>query len=359
MSQLRYMVIGAGALGRHHARIAAGLEGVRLVAVAEPNEQQGREIAQQHGATWVADYRQMLDRVDAVSVVVPTFLHRQVACECLSAGVPSLVEKPLAGTLAEGREIAAAALAHGAPLQVGHIERFNPAFRETAARVRSPKYIRAERFSPYAFRSMDIGAVHDLMIHDIDLVLTLAGGAVTQVVAFGVCVLGGHEDSVNARLHFNNGCIADLTANRVCPTFRRHLHVWSADGCVDADLHTREVTHYRPSRRLMGGDLPYDLAQQPEADIAALKAAVFGEFIQIDTPQLAERDQLTDEIESFVQAIRSGTTPQVDGSAGLAAVAVAERIVEAVRQHRWNGNGAGAVGPHVGPTHQPPARRAA
>jgi predicted dehydrogenase len=359
MSQLRYMVIGVGALGRHHARIAAGMDGVELVAVAEPNEQQGRAVAEQHGATWIADYRQMLDRVDAVSVVVPTFLHRAVTCDCLAAGVPTLVEKPLAGSIADSRAIVAAADTQQTLLQVGHIERFNPAFRETLARVNSPKYLRAERFSPYAFRSTDIGAVHDLMIHDIDLVLTLAGSEVTDVEAFGVCVLGGYEDSVNARLHFANGCIADLTANRVCPTFRRHLHVWSADGCVDANLHTREVTHYRPSSRLLAGELPYELAQQPGADIAQLKAAVFGEFIEVETPPLAERDQLTDEITSFVESIRTGRRPEVDGAAGLAAVEIAEQVVEAVRQHRWNGRSPGAVGPHVGPTHRLPQRRAA
>jgi predicted dehydrogenase len=359
MNQLRYMVVGVGALGRHHARIAAGLEGVELLAVADPHEPQGRAVAEQHGATWVADYRQMLDRVDAVSVVVPTFLHRQVTCACLAAGVPTLVEKPLAGNIDDGRAILAAARRQQTLLQVGHIERFNPAFRETRSRVSSPKYIRAERFSPYAFRSMDIGAVHDLMIHDIDLVLTLAGGAVTDVEAFGVCVLGGHEDSVNARLHFANGCIADLTANRVCPTFRRHLHVWSADGCVDANLHTREVAHYRPSSRLLAGELPYELAQQRGADIAQLKEAVFGEFIEVETPTLVERDQLTDEIASFVESIRTGSLPVVDGEAGLAAVEVAERIVEAVRDHRWNGGSSGAVGPHIGPTQPVPQRRAA
>lgn len=352
---LRYMVIGVGALGRHHARIANNIDGVNLVAVADPNEQQGRGVAAEHGAEWVADYRRMLDLVDAVSIVVPTFLHRKVACDCLSAGVATLVEKPLAGNIADGKAILAAA-GHTL-LQIGHIERFNPAYRETIARVRSPKYIRTERFSPYAFRSTDIGAVHDLMIHDIDLVLTLANAAATRVEAFGVCLLGGHEDTVNARLTFANGCIADLTANRVCPTFRRHLHVWSADGCVDADLQTREVTHYRPSARLLSGDLPYELAQQPGADIPALKEAVFGEFIEVEKPTLAATDQLTDELTSFVHAVRTQSQPLVDGQAGLAALAVAEQISAAVQSHRWNGTSHGAIGPHIGPT-QPLTRAA-
>lgn len=350
MNRLRYMVIGVGALGRHHARIAASLEGVDLVAVADPNEEQGRAVACEHSAEWVADYRDKLGEVDAASVVVPTFLHRRVACDLLAAEVPVLVEKPLAGNVADGRAIVAAAQERGTLLQVGHIERFNPAFRETSSRVTSPKYIRAERFSPYAFRSTDIGAVHDLMIHDIDLVLTLVGADVTRVEALGVCILGGHEDCVTARLTFADGCIADLTANRVCPDFRRHLHVWSAEGCLDADLHAGKVTHFRPSGRLLSGELPYELAQQPAANMAALKASVFGAFIEVDQPVPAEADQLTDELAAFVRAVRGGEPLVVDGAAGLAALEVAERIVECVNGHCWNGTDQGPIGPHLGPT---------
>lgn len=357
MSPLRYMVIGVGALGRHHARIANSLDGVNLVAVADPNEQQGRAVAKDHDATWVADYRQMLGDVDAVSIVVPTFLHRQVACDCLAAGVATLVEKPLAGTLADGQQILVSAAAHRSLLQVGHIERFNPTFIELQNRATAPKYIRAERFSPYPFRSTDIGVVHDLMIHDVDLVLTLVESPVVSVEAFGICVLGGHEDTVNARVRFVNGCIADLVANRVCPTARRHLHVWSSDGCVDADLNTRELTHYRPSQQLLSGQLPYELAQFPEADIPALKEAVFGQFIAVESPTLAATDQLTDELEAFVHAIRTGGEPAVDGKAGLAALDVATRIVSAVDAHRWNGTGHGPIGPHVGAT-RPSAKAA-
>ena len=357
MSDLRYLVVGVGALGRHHARIAAGLDGVQLVAVVDPNEAQGRAVAEEHGAKWSADYREILNDVDAASVVVPTFLHREVACDFLAAGVPVLVEKPLAGNLADGEAIVAASEEQGTVLQVGHIERFNPAFGELTSRVTGPKYVRAERFSPYAFRSMDVGAVHDLMIHDIDLVLSLVDDRVTHVEALGVCVLGGHEDSVTARLTFAGGCIADLTANRVCPSFRRHLHVWSAGGCVDADLHTRTVTHYRPSPRLLGGELPYELARQPDADVPALKEAVFGEYIEIDQPVLAETDQLTDELAAFVESVRSGRPPVVDGAAGLAALEVAERIRECVQSHQWNGTGHGPIGPHIGPT--TPSRKAA
>ncbi len=357
MKPLRYLVVGVGALGRHHARIAQSLDGVELVAVAEPDSKQGKMVADDLGTRWVGDYRQVIDSVDAASIVVPTTLHRRITAEFIDRGIAVLVEKPLARNAQEGRALVAAAESTGTSLQVGHIERFNPAFQELAARVTAPKYMRAERFSPYAFRSMDISAVHDLMIHDIDLVLTLASSPVVAVDAFGMCVLGGHTDVVQARLKFANGCVADLAANRVNPDFRRTLQVWSAGGCVTADLQTREVTHHRPSDRLLRGDLPHTLALQPGADIPALKAAVFGEFIETETPAIEDCDQLTAEIGHFVECVRTGRTPRIDGRAGLAALEVAEQITDCVASHAWNGDAAGPIGPHVG--HTAPVSKAA
>ncbi|MGD9854674.1 MAG: Gfo/Idh/MocA family oxidoreductase [Planctomycetaceae bacterium] len=349
MKPIRYLVVGVGALGRHHARIAAGLEGVELVAVADPRSAQGKAVADDLGVRWVSDFRTVIDSVDAASIAVPTTLHRRITAEFIDRGIAVLVEKPLARNVHEGRALVTAAQSTGAILQVGHIERFNPAFREMAARVTAPKYIRAERLSPYAFRSLDISAVHDLMIHDIDLVLTLAASPVVSVEAFGACLLGGQADAVQARLWFAGGCIADLTANRVNPDFRRSLQVWSAAGCVTADLHTREVTHHRPSARLLGGDLPYTLALQPGADIPALKAAVFGDFIETEHPQVEECDQLTAEISHFVDCVRNRRTPLVDGRAGLTALEVAERITECMASHTWNGEDPGPIGPHILP----------
>lgn len=357
MKPIRYLVVGVGALGRHHARIAADLDGVELVAVADPNSAQGTRIADDLRTRWVSDFRSVLDSVDAASIVVPTTLHRRIAADFIDRGIPVLVEKPLAHNVHEGRALVAAAEGTGSILQVGHIERFNPAFQQLAARVTAPKYIRAERLSPYAFRSMDISAVHDLMIHDIDLVLTLAASPVVSVEAFGVCILGGHADAVQARLRFANGCIADLVANRVNPEFRRRMQVWSVEGCVTADLHKREVIHYRPSRRLLGGDLPHALALEPGANIPALKEAVFGEFIETETPPIEDCDQLTAEIGHFIECIRSGRTPRVDGRAGLAALEVAEQITDRVAAHAWNNDGAEPVGPHLLPV--PPMSRAA
>src|SRR5262245_44022029 len=208
---LRLAVIGVGALGRHHARILSKMDGVKLVAVADPRPQQAQAVAESCGCDWTTDYRTLFGRIDAASIVVPTSLHRTVAAELLQRTIPVLVEKPLAPTVEDGQILVRLAAEHRVPLQVGHIERFNPAFQQLASACGSPRYIRAERFSPYAFRSMDIGAVLDLMIHDIDLTLSLVRSPLVDIQAFGLCLVGGHEDCVQARLTFANGCIADLT----------------------------------------------------------------------------------------------------------------------------------------------------
>ncbi len=351
MDALRLAVIGVGALGRHHARILSNMDGVRLAAVADPNETQAQSVAESCGCEWTADYRTLTGRVDAVSIVVPTFLHRAVATDFLQSGIPVLVEKPLAANVTDGRAIVDLADQRGVALQVGHIERFNPAFERLSEFGGAPKYIRAERLSPYAFRSMDIGAVHDLMIHDLDLVLTLAKSEIVRTEAFGACLVGGHEDCVQARLTFANGCIADLTANRVCPTARRSLQMWTDAGCVTADLHQRQLTEFRPGDALRTGALPFDLAQQTGADIASLKSQMFERFFQVTETSGSDADALTAELSSFVAAVRSGTSPVVDGHQALAALQAAAGVLDAVARHAWDGSPSGRIGPHAHAIH--------
>jgi len=356
MPPLKLAVIGVGALGRHHARILSHMDGVDLVAVADPRTEQARSVAEGCECEWTHDYRELFDRVDAASIVVQTSLHAAIASDFLCRGIPVIVEKPLATNVADGRALLEAADEQGVALQVGHIERFNPAFRLLAERTGRPKYIRAERLSPYAFRSMDIGAVHDLMIHDIDLVLSLVDATLIRVEAFGTCIVGGNEDCVQARLKFENGCIADLTANRVCPTARRKLQVWSETGCIDADLQTRHVTAFEPSKVLQAGILPFELARQPGADIEALKKSMFERFITVTELDGSDDDALTAELSSFVSAVRHGTPPIVDGRAGVAALRVAEQILDNVRTHAWDGPNGQRIGPHAHDLHE---RRAA
>jgi predicted dehydrogenase len=287
--------------------------------------------------------------VDAVSIAVPTEVHHHVALEFLERGIATLVEKPLASTAGQAAEIVDAANRAGATLQVGHIERFNPAFQEARVLVRNPKYIRSERISPYAFRSTDIGVVLDMMIHDIDLVLDLANAPLEGVEAFGISVLGENEDCAQARLTFTNGCIADLAANRVSPTTRRAMQVWSETGCVNLDFGSREVIHYAPSDRLLNGRSVLEQARKPAADIDQLKAAIFTEYVRVEHPQVSAADALTAELSSFVECVGGGKQPLVDGRAALAAMRAAERVLQSIAAHRWNGAAAGPVGPFVMP----------
>ena len=357
-ARLRLAVIGVGALGRHHARLLADMDDVDLVGVADPNPEQGARIADAHGTTWFADYRTLLDRhdVNGVSIVVPTSLHRRIAEDCLRRGVPVLVEKPITPSVEDGESLCRLAEEQQLPLQVGHIERFNPGFAELAERTEAPKYMRAERLAPYSFRSTDVSVVFDLMIHDIDLALALNASPVRSVEAFGMCVFGGHADVVQARLRFDDGCIADFTASRVSPDVRRSLQVWSEAGCWTADLQEQSLCGYGPGPALSGGSWPCDLGLAPGADVAALKERVFTDFLAQQQPAVESRNALQDELRDFIRAIRTGVPPRVDGRAGVAAVQLAAQVAASVDAHEWDGRGDGRIGPFAHPLHQPMRR---
>lgn len=343
---LRMAVVGTGALGQHHARILSQLPGVDLVAVSDTRPEIGRAVAEKCETLYVKDYRNLFGEVDAVSIVVPTFAHYPVASEFLKRGIPVLLEKPLALDTDEGRILVKLAQNHEALLQVGHIERFNAATIAARPLCRDPKYIRCERLSNYPFRSMDIGVVHDLMIHDIDLVLSLVDAPLERVEAFGIGMMGGgHEDAVQARLHFESGCIADLSASRISPVTCRTMQVWNATGCVNIDFSKPEVVHLAPGASLQNGPSPVEMAQQPGADVNSLKQKVFGEFIKVETLPVQGHDNLTQELSQFVHCVKRGDQPWVDGQQALQAMIVAGRVLDGVARHQWEGHAAGPVGP--------------
>jgi len=345
MKKLRMAVVGVGALGRHHARILSELESVDLVAVADTRPEIGRDIAERCRTRWVADYHDILGEVDAVSIVVPTCEHLSVAADFLQRGLPVLLEKPLALNVEQGRILVKLAESRQTILQVGHIERFNAATQAAWPLVHAPKYIRAERWSSYPFRSMDIGVVHDLMIHDIDLVLQMVNAPLRRVEAFGIGIMGAHEDAVQARLFFENGCIADLSASRINPSPRRAMQVWSADGCVSIDFSNGEVIAYNHSDLLRYGTSPVERARQPGADIEQLKRDVFGTFIKLHRPVVEPQDALTAELRSFIDCVVEKKTPLVDGAQALQAMMVAGEVLDSVAAHQWDGHAAGAIGP--------------
>jgi predicted dehydrogenase len=350
MTKLRVAVVGVGALGRHHARILGELPGVALAAVADPHAGRGQAVAASCRTEWIADYRMLFDRVDAVSVVVPTSAHLEVASHFLQRGIPVLVEKPLAGRIRDAQALVRLADEHDALLQVGHVERFNPAWQAGAPFAANPKYIRAERTSPYTFRSTDIGVIFDLMIHEIDLLLSLVDSPVRRIEAFGIGVMGGgHEDAAQARITFDNGCVADLAASRICPAVNRSWQVWSAQGCVTIDLHRREVSRLTPSDALRSGVSPWDMARQPGADIEQLKKDVFGRFVKVEAIPVPEGDALTAELAEFVECVTHGRQPRVNGVQAAKAVALADEILSRVKTHSWDGRAGGAIGPYPVP----------
>ncbi len=344
MSRLRVGVVGVGHLGRHHARVIAGLEGVELVAVADSRIEQARAVAEPLGATPLTDYRQLLDRVDAVSVAVPTTLHREVAGAFLERGIPTLVEKPLASSLAEARELVSLADSKNTLLQVGHIERFNPVLSALEnGRIR-PRYIAAERLSTYTFRSTDIGVVLDLMIHDLDLILALVDAPVAAVSALGVSVFGGHEDVANARIWFENGVVADVTASRASMQATRKMRLWGPEGYLTLDFASKRSTTVRPSDRLRRGLL--DLEGVDLSQPSAVKEHLFGKMLRVDQSQCEGREPLALELEDFVRSIRTGTRPKVNGHDALRAVALADQILQGIETHHWDGVDEGPTGPH-------------
>ena len=333
MTALRAAVVGVGHLGRHHARILKSLAGVELVGVVDSSPDRGREIAKDLGVPAFTSHREILDRVDAVTVAVPTIHHLAVARDFLERGIATLVEKPLAKSIEEGEELVALARKRKAPLQVGHVERFNPAVRAVEGKLGKPRFIEAHRLSPFKFRSTDIDVVMDLMIHDLDLVLHFAQSPLKRVDAVGVSLLFGPEDLSNARLEFENGCVANLTASRISDKSMRKIRVFSENVYASIDTMEKSVRLYRTTRELAKAlaSLPAD--KEPSlADLAGIPR----EFYSIEEMDLPDEEPLAAELKAFVDAARNRTEPPVPGEDGVRAMKAAEQVVAEMRTHRWS-----------------------
>jgi predicted dehydrogenase len=342
--RLRVAVVGVGHLGKEHARILAGLPDVELVGVADANFELAQTIAQRLGTKALHEFQPLIHLIDAACIVTPTTTHAAVAAEFLRHGIPLLVEKPLAASLTDADVLVQLAERHSAVLQVGHIERFNPAFEELERRPLQPKWIRVQRLGPFTGRSTDIGVVLDLMIHDLDLILALAKAPVRSVEALGLSVFGGHEDVANARLHFTNGCVADVTASRVSPVAQRTMQVWAPEGYVEADFAQRKLTLMQPSAAVRQHGL--HPARLDAATRSRLRDELFTRHLETAAIDGQAQDQLTCELTHFLDCVRTGHRPRVTGADARNAIAVAERILFAMQHHSWDGNTAGPKGPH-------------
>ncbi len=298
---IRVGVVGLGAFGRHHARHYAAQTGARLVAVSDPDRARTEPVAKDTGASVSADHRDLIGKVDAVSVTAPATFHHTIARDFIDAGVHVFIEKPIAVDSVSAEDLVRRADERGVILQVGHIERFSPAVDELSLRLTNPRRIAAIRQTPWHGRSTDVDVVLDLMIHDIDLVLTLAGAAVASVTAEGTAGVSGLTDEAEAWITFANGAIATLSTSRVASASMRRLTITEPGVQYVADL------------------------AGPTLSVARRASHAVAEMIP-----LAPRDNLGAEISAFLHSVATGSPPRVDGRAGVAALAIAERIQTAI-----------------------------
>jgi len=305
VGHLRVAVIGVGHLGRHHARILASLPGVELAAVVDTNRPRADEIAASSRTRALYDYRDVFGHVDAVTIAVPTELHAEIGTAFLRAGIPALVEKPLARTIAEADALIQAAARASATLAVGHTERFNPAVAAARPLLSGPRFIEVHRLGTFPERSLDIDVVFDLMIHDLDVVLSLVQSEVDSIEAVGVPVLTGRVDIANARVRFADGCIANLTASRISRDRVRKIRFFQPATYLSIDYAAQKVEMWR----LVAGNGAVPSIQGGDVDVTN-----------------AEPLQL--ELADFVDAIGSKRPPLVTGVDGRRALALAQRITD-------------------------------
>jgi predicted dehydrogenase len=304
---LRIAVIGVGHLGRHHARILSGLTGVQLAGVVDRNWPRAQEIAQAHGTTPYADVSALPEEIDAVTIAAPTEVHRALARPFLERGVSVLVEKPIARTLEEADDLLSAAAVSGATLAVGHTERHNPAVAAALSLVDRPGFVEVHRLGTFPERSLDIDVVFDLMIHDLDVLLATVRSEVTSIEAVGVPVLTDRVDIANARLKFASGCTANVTASRISRDRVRKVRFFQKDAYVSIDYASQELERWCLSRR--EGRLP----------------AIEGGKIEIE-----HQEPLKLELLDFAHAVRTRTAPLVTGADGRRALALAQRVTDAI-----------------------------
>ncbi len=326
---IRAAVVGVGHMGRHHARIYSELPNCELVAIVDEDQERAREIAAKHGGQVYQKTEDILDKVDVASVAVPTVFHHTVAKPLIDARISVLIEKPIAQDTVTARKLVQWAKDANCVMAVGHSERFNPAVLAMKRLDIVPKFIETHRISPFTFRSADVGVVHDMMIHDIDIVLHLVKDRNYEVMASGFPVLGPNEDVANARVHFSNGCVVNLTASRLAMKTERKIRVFSPDEYLSMDYGKKTGIAIMKDSNL---DLLKLAKEKNFKDLSQMAGFDFGAMVNIEPLDVDDTvEPLKAEIESFLHAVTTGTDPAVTGEDGAAAVELAERIVSSLR----------------------------
>jgi predicted dehydrogenase len=309
-SMLRVGVIGVGHLGQHHARLLSSMPGVALAGVVDIKPGRAAEIGAKYGAPGYTDVTALIGKVDAVSIAVPTVAHVEVALPFIERGTAVLVEKPLAGSLAEADRLIEAALRYGTVLAAGHTERFNPAVVAALPLVTRPRFVEVHRLGTFPERSLDIDVIFDLMIHDFDLLLASVKSEVVSIEAVGVNVLTPKTDIANVRLRFADGCIANLTASRISRERVRKARFFQTDSYVSIDYAAQEVEVYRLLR---------------DESAAAARPIIQGGKLNV-----RQQEPLLCELTDFVDAVRARRAPGVTGEAGREALRLATRVAAAI-----------------------------
>jgi predicted dehydrogenase len=309
MDKVRIAVIGVGYLGRFHAEKLSVLRDAHLTAVADSNPSRAREVAAHVHARAAEDYRTLLDDIDAAVIAAPTSVHGRIASDLLAAGKHVLCEKPITSSLEEADGLIALAAERDLVLQVGHLERFNPAVEALLALARQPMFIEANRIAPFKARSLDVDVVLDLMIHDLDIVLALVGEEAAEIRASGVPVLGSHADIVNARLEFPGGCVANLTASRLALKDERKMRLFQPDAYLSVDFRKRKL--------LAVNNVEFRAGQLPK--------------VKASRPRFGRQDPLEEELKSFINCVLNRSSPRVDGRQGRAALKCALMVQDRVK----------------------------
>ena len=345
MSNLRIAVIGAGHLGRIHAKLLSQVDGADLVAISDPLESARKNAATLFSVPTFADYRDCIATIDGAIIAAPTDAHAEIAGQLLKAGKHLLIEKPMTIERDAADALSLLAASRRLTLQVGHVERFNPAFTALDDLAVDVKFVEAVRASSFPGRCLDVGVVMDLMIHDLDLVLSMTDAPVKSVSASGLAMISNHEDLAETRIEFECGLVANLKASRVSPSPARHMQVFGSNGFADVDFAAPALSVVRPCDTVVTRS--FDLATETDEPLG-YSGKLFSERLRCETLELEPRNAILDELHDFVISIQTGIAPTVDGFAGARAVDLAQQVLESIDQREWYASATTAeIGPHA------------
>ena len=333
MEKVKTGVIGVGHLGRHHARVYSQVPEAQLVGVHDTDSEKGQKVAMEFDTKYFENLSDLLERIDAVSLVVPTTFHYALAIDILDRGKNLLIEKPITETVKQAEEVLSLAKAKNLILQVGHIERFNPAFKMIEDLALEPKFIESHRLAQFDPRGTEVAVILDLMIHDLDLILTLVKSEVKSIEAAGVSVISDSEDIANARLTFQSGCVANITSSRISARPLRKMRLFQKNSYISLDFLQRSVEIYK----LMDvGSIPKE-EKDKKTLVGNIPTGEVGKTIVYEKPEIKSEDMLTSEIKSFLDAVKNRTHPKVSGEDGKRALKLALEIVNKAKEHReWS-----------------------